>query len=191
MDFVNNDSGSALIMALLILTVLTIIGISAVTTSTIETKIASNDMLHKKAFYSADGGTEVGREVLEQNVACPAGFKTEPLTIGTAVIENKSFALEENEPGSEYPTDTVRDVHFPADDTQPHTNIIAFGNTQLSKGSALQMAAGYEGKGKGAAGGGGEIIYSLYAKFQGKRNSRSCIMIHYRHLIGHEGECNY
>jgi len=191
MIFLDNNNGSALILALLVLVVLTIIGISAVTTSTIETKIASNDMLHKKAFYSADGGTEVGRELLEQNVACPAGFQSEPLTIGSAVIENKSFALEENAPGSEYPSDTVRDIHFPSDDTLPHTNIIAFGNTELSKGSALQMAAGYEGKGKGAAGGGGQIIYNLYSKHQGKQNSRSCIMIHYRHMIGHEGSCSY
>ena len=95
-------------------------------------------------------------------------------------------------PGSEYPSDISRDIHFPVSDSQPHTNIVAFGNTRLSTGSALQMASGYEGKGKGAAGGGGEIVYDVYSKHENPgRNSRACIMINYIHLIGQEGNCLY
>jgi len=186
-----NENGSAIVLALLILVILTILGVSSITTSTIETKIDTNDRLYKMAFYAADGGTEVGREMIEQNIACAAGFQSDPLTIGSLVVEDKVFAFKENAPAGEYPSDTIRDLRFPADDTQPHTNIVIFGNTQLSTGSALQMAAGYEGKGKGAAGGGAQIIYNVASKHEGRRNSQSHIMINYRHLIGQEGNCNY
>ncbi|MFH1154341.1 MAG: pilus assembly PilX N-terminal domain-containing protein [Pseudomonadota bacterium] len=191
LKFVYNEQGSALVMALLLLVVLTILGISATTTSNIELKIASNDMLNKKAFYAADGGTEVGREMIEQNISCADGFQSQPLAIGPLVVEKKSFAYQEDEPTGDYPSDAIRDLHFPADDTKPHTNIVIFGNTKLSTGSAIQMAAGYEGKGKGSAWGGAEIIYDVHSRHQGRQNSRSDIMINYRHIIGHEGNCNF
>lgn len=189
----NNNEGSALIMALLILVVVTIIGVSSMSTSTIEIKIASNDRLYKTSFYAADGGTEVGRELIEQNIACATGFNTEPLTIGSVEVVDKDFAFQENEPTADYPSDTERDIYWWADETiqQAHTNLTVYGNTELSTGSALQMAAGYEGKGKGSAGGGGQIIYNVFSKHQGRQNSNVCIRINYRHLIGDEGDCKY
>lgn len=192
-DLINNENGSALIFAVLILAALTIIGVSSITTSTIEIKIANNDKVYKNAFYAADGGTEVGREMIEQNLACAIGFASEPLLIvpnSTLIVEDQDFAYKETAPAGDYPSDIERDLHFPTDDAQPHTNIVVFGNTQLSTGSALQMAAGYEGKGKGAAGGGAEIIFNIYSKHQGI-NSSAHIMINYRHLIGQEGNCQY
>ncbi|MCP4413688.1 MAG: hypothetical protein GY808_14100 [Gammaproteobacteria bacterium] len=190
-NLLSNENGSALILAVLMLAILTIIGVSSLTTSTVEIQIAGNDKVHKTSFYAADGGTEIGREMIEQNIACAVGFQTEPLTIGSLIIEDKVFAFEENEPGVAYPSDTVRDLRFPADDTAPHTNIVVFGNTELSTGSALQIAAGYEGKGKGVAGGGAQIMYDLHSQHKGGQNSQSHIMINYRHLIGQEGNCKY
>lgn len=191
MKILTNESGSAIVMAILILAALTIIGVSSLTTSTIETKVASNEMTYKTAFYSADGGTEVARELIEQNIGCPGGFQAQPLTIGTAVIEDNDFSFVETEPAVDYPSNTQRQVRFPADDTQPHTNIFVFGNTQLSTGSALQLAAGYEGKGKGAGSGGGEIIYNIFSRHEGRKRSRVCIKTNYRHIIGQEGNCIY
>lgn len=188
---VNNNEGSALIMALLILVVVTIIGVSSMNTSTIEIKIASNDRLYKTSFYAADGGTEVGRELIEQNIACAVGFQNEPQDIGSVEVVDKDFAFQENAPTGDYPSDTERDIRWPKNDLQPHTNLTVFGNTELSTGSALQMAAGYEGKGKGSAGGGGQIVYNVFSKHQGRQNSNVCIRINYRHLIGNEGVCKY
>ncbi|WP_321413291.1 pilus assembly PilX N-terminal domain-containing protein [uncultured Desulfobacter sp.] len=189
---VNNNEGSALIIALMILVVVTIIGVSSMNTSTIEIKIASNDRLYKTSFYAADGGTEVGRELIEQNIACADGFNAEPLTIGSVEVVDKDFAFQENEPtAGDYPSDTERDIRWPKNDAQPHTNLTVFGNTELSTGSALQMAAGYEGKGKGSASGGGQIIYNVFSKHQGRQKSNVCIRINYRHLIGSEGVCKY
>lgn len=51
-----NEDGSALIVAVLILLLCTIIGIFATNTSTIEIQISGNDKFHKIAFYCADSG---------------------------------------------------------------------------------------------------------------------------------------
>ena len=55
-DNIANDRGSALILALLVLVLLTLMGISATTTSTIEVQMAGNDKFHEMAFYSAESG---------------------------------------------------------------------------------------------------------------------------------------
>jgi hypothetical protein len=59
-----SQRGAALIMAIMILLILTVLGIYAVTTSTLETKIAGNERFLKDAFYAADGGIDYGRTVV-------------------------------------------------------------------------------------------------------------------------------
>ena len=66
----SNEEGFALITALMIMLLLTILGIAANRNTVTELQIAGNDRLHKQTFYDADGGTEYGAEVLEQNIAC-------------------------------------------------------------------------------------------------------------------------
>ena len=53
-----DDSGVSLVIALLILLVLTLIGISAISTTTFETNIAGNNRLYNRAFYSSDAGVD-------------------------------------------------------------------------------------------------------------------------------------
>lgn len=53
-----NQEGVSLVVALLILLVLTLIGISALSTTTFETNIAGNERLYNRAFYTADAGVD-------------------------------------------------------------------------------------------------------------------------------------
>lgn len=57
-DYLRNERGVSLIMALMILLVLTLVGISALSTTTFETKIAGNERLYNRAFYTADSGVD-------------------------------------------------------------------------------------------------------------------------------------
>jgi Tfp pilus assembly protein PilX len=59
-----SQQGAALIIAVMILLILTVLGIYAITTSTLETKIAGNERVLKDAFYAADGGIDYGRHVI-------------------------------------------------------------------------------------------------------------------------------
>ncbi len=229
---INNEKGSAIIFAILALVVLTLIGIVSITTSRFETDIAGNDMLQKKAFYSADGGTEIAREMVEECLSCPLGIspasshvvnnelrldQTESFfrvtDLDFAYQENAIDADDDGDGTWDFPTDTEKDIWFgdsiynlddydtnadgliiPGTDNLnlPHTNIVAFGDTQLVTGSALQMAAGYEGKGKGAASGGGKIVYEVHSRYvYPSRNSTAYIRTEYWHRIGQEGDCRY
>jgi len=70
----------------------------------------------------------------------------------------------------------------PADDL-PGTNYLYIaGRAHILPGGAFQMAAGYERKGKGAAGGGVAKIMDIYSQYIGPRNSESIILLSWRHL---------
>jgi len=51
-----NEKGSALVLALLILVLLTLMGISATTTSTVGIQMAGGEKFYEMAFYSAESG---------------------------------------------------------------------------------------------------------------------------------------
>jgi PilX N-terminal len=65
---VNADSqhGTAIIMAMLVLLVLSVIGVYAVSTSTVETKITGVEQGFQEAFYTADAGEPIGLYVTKQ-----------------------------------------------------------------------------------------------------------------------------
>jgi len=55
---INTQDGAALLIAVLILLILTVLGVYAVTTSTLETKITGFHKWHVEAFYAADAGID-------------------------------------------------------------------------------------------------------------------------------------
>lgn len=78
-----SQTGAALIIAVLILLVLTVVGIYAVTTSTLETKIAGSERVLLEAFHAADGGIDYGRRVINiflssATPTLPSGATVEP-----------------------------------------------------------------------------------------------------------------
>jgi len=70
------EQGFVLVAAMVILVVLSIMGISITQMSRVELQISGNDRRVKHSFYKADGGTEIGIELLEENFSCPVGFDT-------------------------------------------------------------------------------------------------------------------
>ena len=191
---INNSNGGVTIAALLILAVLTIIGISSISTSNMEVQIATNDKVHKMSFYAADGGSELGTELLELNIACPSGFSSDDLAIPATdiTVVDADFWMQTAAPAApgDFPSDddTVRDVLITSAGGT-HTNLSMFGVTVLGTGGAIQLAAGYEGKGKGAAGGGTALLYEIHSQHLGLANSESVVAIQWRHNIGSEGTC--
>jgi Tfp pilus assembly protein PilX len=190
----DNNRGSALVVALLMLVVLTLIGISATTTTTFELQIAGNDKLYKQAFYAADGATEMGGELIEQNIedrdwdfgedGVNPPSEDNPLNRGNVRLESPNLYMN-REPMDGIPTDANRDAVYPrtAADSAPHTNIKAVGNTTLSTGSAVQLIAGYEGKGKGAAGGGAWITYDVRAERRDVHDTEVRVLLGWRHVL--------
>jgi PilX N-terminal len=56
----NNQKGFALVIAMVMLLVLTLIGLSSIFSTVYEANIAGNDRLGSAAFYAAVGGAEAG-----------------------------------------------------------------------------------------------------------------------------------
>ncbi len=74
--FFKNEDGSAIILALLILMVVTVLGISAINTSTIEIQIAANDKNYKRDFYVAEAGWKIAADWLEKMATNPSKINT-------------------------------------------------------------------------------------------------------------------
>ncbi len=99
------DNGSIIIVALIMLALLTIIGLSSSHTSIMESHIAANEQLHNIVFYKADGGAETGMVLIEDGIEVRGWNDNE--TYGEAAIINGNFILntESNTPNP-IPTDT-------------------------------------------------------------------------------------
>jgi type IV pilus assembly protein PilX len=86
------QQGSALITALIILTLLSLIGIAATNTSTLETMIAATEKVHSEAFYAAEGGVEHLRRNFKNIFVDRNNSK-----IATGVAPDWDFALNGSE----------------------------------------------------------------------------------------------
>lgn len=196
---INNQKGSIINLALMMLLLLSLIAISMSKISTTDVKIAGNERLHGTAFYQADGGTQIGAEILEQNINCSAqGFLKDAgetyRDIGDVRVRHPDFWKNSRASlagVSSDDDDTHRSFYYPKDGSTPQTNVLAGGDTKCKAGNAIQMVAGYEGKGFAAASGGSYIDYDLYSQHLGARNSEVIININWNHIIGLEDECIY
>jgi len=102
--FVRNQNGVALLVALMMLLVLTFIGLSAVSMSYYETKIAGNERVYNNAFYAADGGIENfrGRASAGEFIYAVATSDSYQLTIGGSTSNVSYTRSVRNEGGVDY-----------------------------------------------------------------------------------------
>jgi Tfp pilus assembly protein PilX len=95
-----NEKGSAIIAAMMILVLLTIIGIAATNTSTFESQIIGNEHRYQIDFYVADSGWKEGAMWLENSGAPPPNANPG----GSNIVRNWGNGL-----GSD-PPPTIQDV---------------------------------------------------------------------------------
>jgi len=170
---VKNEQGFVLIVSLLMLLVLMIIGIAATTTTTIDLQISGNDKVSKQTFYQAEAGTQVGAELVEDAIE-QAGYGSDGHTIGAVTANHKDFYLND--------TSATIDWSDP-DATFGQTSLIYTGATRIAPGSAIQMVAGYEGKGKAAGSGGAIRKYDIWSSHSGKAHSQETIVVEWNHRL--------
>ncbi len=185
---VRGQSGSSLLVAMVILLALAIVGMIALQLSTSEIRIAASDRNYKESFYAADGSMELASELLEQNIASITGFEQSTLGENDSPVtiyigEKKDFWTN---PRSEAttPSESNRDFFLSGDGTviQQRTNVKLGGQPETTRGAAIQMAAGYEGRGKSAAQGGSHLLYRINAQNIGRNNSEAIVRIEWRHV---------
>lgn len=215
----DNEGGFVLVVALIIMVILSLIGIAGLNTSMFEEQIAGNDWNAKRSFYRADGGISLGFEVLEQNLNCPTGFTATAAGLadikGTNLVPSDRHILvkEQNNNALTFYTNPLLDETSTAVVSKLDSPVTSFdvaypvsngalaavdvgylffgGETNVLPGGALQMAAGYEGKGKAAGQGGVAKVFDIYSQFLGPKSSEAIILSGWRHLVGTEGSCIY
>ncbi len=207
-----HSSGAALILAITVLIVLTVIGVAALNISSLQVKMVHNVRLFNMAFYRADGALQVSVPVLEEAVA-QRGFVQEPYNYkGTTDVKvkdadfyrekdvgevgayiNQSVSLPDGDEDSEDDNNGDRsDDLVQVTATNPDIQIsgtvegvVDVDNlgTSADKGFSILMSMGYEGLGKGVAGGGASRFYEINTRGEGPLGSQSRIKGVYRHKI--------
>ena len=74
MRYVNvtaSEKGSALVMAIVVLCILTVLGISALTTTNVDLQIASNERAYVNEFYVADSGWKESADWIDKSELPP------------------------------------------------------------------------------------------------------------------------
>lgn len=142
-----NENGYVLITALLLLLVLTVIGLTAIGTSTVENLLSGNIRLRERNISKSDAGVEICTALVERSVR-------EQDTQGFSGIVTDATLPDE-----------LRTTPFDPDDNTdvaiPGQNVAVDIDRMYSKwmgGTAIEFAAGYEGVGKS----GGSGFYTYY-----------------------------
>lgn len=178
------EHGSVLVVALLILVLLTLIGISATTNTDIETLIAGNEKFHKIAFYNADSGIFPAAKLVSATV----DTQSEPNTTITYVQADGNEGADGtflDEVMGYVESDPEDDIKFTPSDYEVRVDIHRTGARNLV-GGGIEFAAGAEGIGSGS-GGGVAIFYHIDSKGDGPANSLSNVVADYRKVVGVPG----
>ncbi|MBN2231516.1 MAG: pilus assembly PilX N-terminal domain-containing protein [Deltaproteobacteria bacterium] len=187
--------GMALVVCMLIMAVMAMIGVGIATNSTVEIKIAGNQRTKAISFGNADAGTEGTPEIIEQNIEAgdwrsgqdgtwdAAGYiflqtdyngdGTNDLTIHVKDHGGGKIAFATI-------TSEIDDAVTLSDGAAAEVTVAKDGN--LAAGSAIQMAAGYEGIGKGAGSGGYHAYYLCRSRGTAGSNTATTTEYYYRHV---------
>ena len=195
---IHSDRGVALIFALVILLVVSIMGSSATLTSQIDLKLSGNAKVIRTSFYVADGGIMLSPKVISQIItdrALPAEDQT------------PQISYDDYASGVDEPLLVKKIMGFAMDsdyqDEDPNVADISMGKgtlgsmavdltrvaTRYLSGGGVEFASGTEGVGVGGAAS-AAIIYRLDSKGTvgtTPRTTSSNIVAQYRKVAGVAG----
>ena len=220
-----NENGSALIISIFVLLILTLIGISAMDLTNLEIKVSRNDKFTQMSHYAADGGGEgtkglielavdrrlwmdtgtgtpaviaVDKMIIPDNTDTPTG-KPNKYFFLELVIDDETLGSVDDEIGEgkdsnidlENRIDTYQSTDYvnafiDGNDNYiqdaGETRVYVFTGNTTSAGGAIQMAAGYEGIGKGAAGAGAYRVYQVRSRQEGVDNAVGMVLSQWLHV---------
>ncbi|MBN1276283.1 MAG: hypothetical protein JXA35_02240 [Deltaproteobacteria bacterium] len=191
------EDGSVAVVTLLLLLALTLIGITAITNSTIDMQIAANDREYKTALHNADSGAFAVPKVISLAI----DDKETPGDISGNAEEKRYDAFTYMDLGTDdndgsNPTfyrelagfdnhDDDPDIEFALNENNISVDIQRLGASQIGGGGA-EFLSGYEGVGAGSSGGIG-IRFLLDSFGTAQRDTRSNVGVAYRKVIGIAG----
>jgi hypothetical protein len=186
----NNEEGFVLVIAMMVMVGLTALAVVTAKISSTNLNQAANDKFHKMNFFKTDADTELVSEMIEQNIEQRGfGSGAPPLPYGNngdIEVYTSSFYLNTEEAVCQdnIPTKANRDIQVANSGGERNDSYIrVYGNRAFNPGSGIEIAAGYHGRGKSAASGGVQIIYTIRNFGHGLGNSQTRIAAGWRHVM--------
>lgn len=187
MKTINNERGTILITMLLLMVIVTLLGVIAINTSTIDIQITGYSKRETQALQGAEAGIDLSIPIIENTIAAGqlttsgTGISTIiPITIPTTlgstttnydiatiggVATNLEAEILNDQPGgatgelSVFNAD-ISITQLNSAGVQVEVDIDRM-YSYIIAGGSLEFASGYEGIGAGAGGGGVGILYKI------------------------------
>lgn len=181
-----NENGSAIVIALIVLAALTIIGIASSNFSVTELFISANDTVKKISFFNSDAGVFAVPKVISQSInekQTPSTLSP-PFTFNDIGIDTTSGdrSLYRELAGLE-DHDTNADIIFQNDGLHnTEVDIERLGSFSLVGGGA-EFGSGAEGHGTGLKG----IRFRLASTGRAEKNAETVIEARYLKVLGTAG----
>jgi type IV pilus assembly PilX-like protein len=189
---IHNESGSITIIAsIMVLLIITLVGISAMDSTTVELQIASNDQRSRIAFYNADSGAHGIPKIISRIIDT-----SDPVVIGDPV-DPDSIA-----DGVVWDGTTDQDIFYDQvlgyDDHDPMPDVIMGQGgfdaqvdvqrirSMVLAGGGAEFASGVEGIGVGTTGG-VAVFYELDSRGRSTRGANANVVADYRKVVGVAG----
>ena len=168
----NNEEGSAIVMALIVLAMLTIIGIVSTSDTVFELQIVRNEAIYRRNFYRAESAiVEAAQRLEESNAGDSLPISTSYTWLNNALAPDLtamvSWKDDLDPPNWENRSEASNNMDDPADNRN-NTRYAAICNG-IAAGNSLSMT-----------GGGNLYAYSIYGLFDSTANQgRSLIRMGY------------
>lgn len=197
-----HQQGYILVTGLLFLLVITMVGVASMNLSTVDYKISSNTAFHVDAFENAETARQTaGSELLFQYIknrdwsgfgfTIPAGVTVVDTNRALFMGNEESTADLRNGVYGDVSTLTT-DLQFALDgnaDGDTNDGVDAVANimviktdTRAAEGANTAQLSGYEGDGKGAAGGGTYNFFMLMSQGRSAANAAATTATDYRYV---------
>jgi len=187
---IQNESGSAtIIAAVLILVIVTLVGLSAMDTTTVELQIASNDQRSRIAFYNADSGVYGIPKIISRivDISEPIGIVGEADSIADGVAWDAT-----SDRNIFFGQVMGYDIYDPTPDVVMgqggfSTQVdVERTRSRILAGGGAEFASGVEGIGVGSTGG-VAVYYELDSSGQSTRGAAANVIADYRKVVGVAG----
>jgi hypothetical protein len=168
-----NEDGAVLVIALMMLVLLTILGISISSTSDIELQIAGNEMRYKENLYKADAAAMACAQIMEETATIDMSIEDDyilPFTIGET-LETQGWIYDDDFWDGNKIVGT--------DDLTPGTV-----DAVLDPNGNARYVAVYAGVPPGEDFESGLREFTIFARATGIKGSRSIIRMGYRRVGG-------
>lgn len=169
-----------MVVALIMLALLTMIGVSASKTSEIDILIAGNQKSHQIAFHHADSGVYTAPKIISACV--DSGTQAELASVnyldsGVSDFYREVMGYKDH--------DNDKDLRFALSGHRVDMDVERTGQKSLA-GGGVEFASGAEGVGAGS-GGGLAVFYTLDSFGQGPDSAESNVVAQYRKVLGVSG----